>query len=111
MYRALQITIRLVLPWKSGRRRGINLGLMARRINGTSSTMSDLDLFIITENPNFFKTVNRGGKILESIKAGFKKSSGMDLDINVMTNQEYNRAKSGELKTSTQKYKENIIVK
>ena len=84
--------------------------LFGSRNNGTNNVNSDQDLLILTENPSYFGS-ERGAKILQSIKTDYKASTGLDLDVNVMTSQQYNRAKGGEFKKSVEANKTEIKVK
>ncbi|OJV51233.1 MAG: hypothetical protein BGO31_07930 [Bacteroidetes bacterium 43-16] len=81
------------------------------RNNGTNRSNSDLDLLIITDNTDFFKSGNRGGNIIKSIQADYKKSTGLDLDVNVMTTQQYNRTDGGNFRRSVDANKTEIKVK
>jgi predicted nucleotidyltransferase len=79
------------------------------RNNGTNKSNSDLDLLILTENPGFFSK-GRGAEILNSIKSDYKKTTGVDLDVNIMTNQQYNRTDGGNFKKSVDANKTEIKI-
>jgi RHS repeat-associated protein len=64
---------------------------------------NDLDVLLITRNTHLFESGGRIDKILESIRSDFKKSTGKDLDINIMTPDEFRRAKGGEFKADVDK--------
>uniref|UniRef100_UPI0018F4309D RHS repeat-associated core domain-containing protein n=1 Tax=Gynurincola endophyticus TaxID=2479004 RepID=UPI0018F4309D len=80
------------------------------RNNNKNREDSDLDLLIITENPSFFSR-GRGANILNSIKNDYKKTTGVDLDINIMTPKQYNSAKDGEFKKSVESNSTEIKIK
>jgi RHS repeat-associated protein len=81
------------------------------RVKGTNGPKSDLDVLILTERTDLFSEGGRLSKILESIKDDFKKTTGLDLDVNVMDRQQFNRTNGGDFKKSVDAHSKKVIKK
>ncbi|WP_414524063.1 hypothetical protein, partial [Umezakia ovalisporum] len=57
--------------------------------------------YIIFTGPSFGVGI-RGANILKSIKEDYKNETGLELDVNIMTSQQFNQAKGGEFKKSVE---------
>jgi len=64
---------------------------------------NDLDVLIITTDKAIFYESTRAAKIINTIKNDFLEKSGKPLDVNIMSPEEYMRAKGGAFKADVEK--------
>jgi len=69
---------------------------------------NDLDILIITTDKAIFHESSRAAKIINTIKNDFFEKSGKPLDVNIMSPDEYMRAKGGAFKADVEKVAKNF---